>query len=198
MSNLTSEVFNFGNTLAAVLEYPHCPSVIREAIHSHLAELYRQTDLTRPDIIRALYDLIAPTPTMAAPETNAAVAETTTSPAEEEPPSTPLDAASTLEQDSLPVESTEATATETTTVASASETLAAEAVAETVSEANTAEVVEAVVEAAAEPPALETATAESASTEPDAEKDAVKEEFAVVGEFGVNGAAQTESLQSHV
>jgi hypothetical protein len=73
MSTLNSEALNFGNLLAAMLEHTHCPTVIRAAINSHLMEVYQQADLTRPDIIRVLYAMVAPAPAAPAQETSAAV-----------------------------------------------------------------------------------------------------------------------------
>jgi len=51
----TGEITQLGNLMAALLESPHCPPKVREAINAHLRDLYQRNDLMRPDMIRILY-----------------------------------------------------------------------------------------------------------------------------------------------
>ncbi|MFN7944037.1 MAG: hypothetical protein U0Z53_01575 [Blastocatellia bacterium] len=49
-----------GGLMASLLASPQCPSSVREAIVAHLNSLYQKSDLTRPDMVRLLYHLLAP------------------------------------------------------------------------------------------------------------------------------------------
>jgi hypothetical protein len=55
MSEITPPV---GETLAVLLETPDCPASIRSAVINHISELYEQTNLMHPHIVRLLYPLI--------------------------------------------------------------------------------------------------------------------------------------------
>ncbi len=47
-----------GDTIALLLDSADCPSSIRTAIINHLSELYEQTNLMSPHIVRMLYPVL--------------------------------------------------------------------------------------------------------------------------------------------
>ncbi len=49
-----------GSLMASLLASSQCPSSVREAIVAHLNGIYQQSDLTRPEMVRLLYHLLAP------------------------------------------------------------------------------------------------------------------------------------------
>jgi hypothetical protein len=59
MANEHNPVAEVGNLMASLLASPHCPSTVREAINAHLNNVYERADLTKPDIVRMLYHLLA-------------------------------------------------------------------------------------------------------------------------------------------
>jgi hypothetical protein len=47
-----------GDTIALLLDSADCPSSIRTAIINHLSELYEQSNLMSPHIVRTLYPML--------------------------------------------------------------------------------------------------------------------------------------------
>ena len=47
-----------GETLALLLETPDCPGSVRAAVINHLSELYEQSNLMHPTIVRILYPVL--------------------------------------------------------------------------------------------------------------------------------------------
>ncbi|NOT61982.1 MAG: hypothetical protein HOP19_17340 [Acidobacteria bacterium] len=68
-----------GDTLALLLDSTDCPPSIRTAIINHLSELYEQSNLMHPQIVRTLYPMLlkqnggAKQPEAAAPKAAAPV-----------------------------------------------------------------------------------------------------------------------------
>lgn len=55
MSDNLSAYTEVGSLLAAVLENPHSPAGVREAVVAHIDGLLTRANLMRPDVVRAIY-----------------------------------------------------------------------------------------------------------------------------------------------